>query len=286
MLSYSDISKNFPLMDSSLIGFKAPPHGKNETVCSERTLNYIQLLMTQISVQDIEIQCSNIWSTTFRSQHTYLGKNLNSGREHIQNDNFPHSTEFDSLFDWWDRLKFLTFSSYTTECSKSSFGSEEEEPALHTLVTPRSGLCMNVSPKAKFFVIKSYNALDVATSVKNKIWASTDLGNKRLDKAFRDSDGEVYLFFSVNGSSKFCGVAKMLGVVDFSRSSDAWVEASRWKGIFSVNWLVYREISNKAFRLLRVSTNENKPVSNSRDTQELPATIGKSMLAIFSAGLV
>lgn len=54
---------------------------------------------------------------------------------------------------------------------------------------------------ARFFVIKSYTEEDVHKSLKYEIWASTDLGNKRLDKAFRESadKGPIYLFFSVNG---------------------------------------------------------------------------------------
>ena len=53
---------------------------------------------------------------------------------------------------------------------------------------------------ARFFVIKSYTEEDVHKSLKYEIWASTDLGNKRLDKAFRESadKGPIYLFFSVN----------------------------------------------------------------------------------------
>jgi hypothetical protein len=53
---------------------------------------------------------------------------------------------------------------------------------------------------AKFFVIKSYNEDDVHKSIKYSIWTSTDTGNKRLDRAFRDCAGRgpVYLFFSVN----------------------------------------------------------------------------------------
>lgn len=49
-------------------------------------------------------------------------------------------------------------------------------------------------------------------SLKHEIWSSTVLGNKRLDAAFRES-GEampIFLFFSVNGSRHFCGVAQML----------------------------------------------------------------------------
>jgi hypothetical protein len=53
---------------------------------------------------------------------------------------------------------------------------------------------------------------DVQKSLKHEIWSSTVLGNKRLDTAFREfsQKGPIYLFFSVNGSRHFCGVAEML----------------------------------------------------------------------------
>ena len=49
-------------------------------------------------------------------------------------------------------------------------------------------------------MIKSYTEDDVHKSLKYEIWSSTDPGNKRLDKAFRESSsrGPIYLFFSVN----------------------------------------------------------------------------------------
>ena len=41
---------------------------------------------------------------------------------------------------------------------------------------------------------------DVHKSLKFNIWASTEIGNRRLDKAYRESSraGPIYLFFSVN----------------------------------------------------------------------------------------
>lgn len=40
-------------------------------------------------------------------------------------------------------------------------------------------------------------------SLKYEIWSSTDPGNKRLDKAFKETNGRgpIYLFFSVNARS-------------------------------------------------------------------------------------
>lgn len=70
--------------------------------------------------------------------------------------------------------------------------------------------------------------------------------------------------------------------VNFAKSSDVWAEDSRWKSVFPVSWLVVKDISNRKLKHLRVPKNENKPVTNSRDTQELPFDVGLSMLEIFA----
>ncbi|KIR41949.1 YTH domain family 2 [Cryptococcus deuterogattii 99/473] len=110
----------------------------------------------------------------------------------------------------------------------------------------------NCQPQnARFFVIKSYTEEDVQKSLKHEIWSSTVLGNKRLDAAFRETanKGPVYLFFSVNGSRHFCGVAEMI---------------------------------TPALRHIRLTnTPECKPITNSRDTQELPYEAGTEVLQIF-----
>ena len=54
--------------------------------------------------------------------------------------------------------------------------------------------------QARYFVIKSFTEDDVQKSLKHEIWSSTNFGNQRLDKAFNEARGPVYLFFSVNGS--------------------------------------------------------------------------------------
>ncbi|PSR77642.1 hypothetical protein PHLCEN_2v7832 [Hermanssonia centrifuga] len=58
---------------------------------------------------------------------------------------------------------------------------------------------------ARYFVIKSYTEDDVHKSLKYEIWSSTDPGNKRLDKAFKETAGRgpIYLFFSVNARYEF-----------------------------------------------------------------------------------
>ncbi|EGG03122.1 uncharacterized protein MELLADRAFT_38181 [Melampsora larici-populina 98AG31] len=144
----------------------------------------------------------------------------------------------------------------------------------------------DLNPKsARFFVIKSYTEEDVHKSLKYEIWASTDLGNKRLDKAFHESSesGPIYLLFSVNASGHFCGMAEMLTAVDYNTSSKVWAQ-DKWKGIFKVRWVFVKDIPNNALRHIKLNnTPENKPVTSSRDTQEVPYDKGIEVLSIMSA---
>uniref|UniRef100_A0A6B2LCZ7 YTH domain-containing protein n=1 Tax=Arcella intermedia TaxID=1963864 RepID=A0A6B2LCZ7_9EUKA len=136
---------------------------------------------------------------------------------------------------------------------------------------------------AKFFVIKSYSEDDVHKSIKYSIWASTDNGNKRLDKGWMEAqqnNGPVYLFFSVNASGQFCGLAEMTSPLDYATKSDLWHQ-DKWNGQFSVKWIFIKDIPNNQFRHIKLINNENKPVTNSRDTQEVQIEPGRLMLKIF-----
>jgi len=183
----------------------------------------------------------------------------------------------------------------STEISFTSNGgtrSKELEPTitspidLQALIQQKgyNPVTFNTRPQdARFFVIKSYTEEDVHKSLKYEIWSSTDPGNKRLDKAFRENAGRgpIYLFFSVNGSGHFCGVAEMLTPVDYTRSSTVWAQ-DKWKGVFKVRWIFVRDIPNAVLRGIRLeNTQERKPVTNSRDTQELLKDAGYEMLRIF-----
>jgi len=140
----------------------------------------------------------------------------------------------------------------------------------------------DLNPKnARFFVVKSYSEDDIHRSIKYEIWCSTEHGNKRLDSAFREREnkGTVYLFFSVNGSGHFCGMAEMLSGVDYNSSAGVWAQ-DKWKGQFKVRWIYVKDVPNAQLRHIRLENNENKPVTNSRDTQEVPADKGRLVLKI------
>lgn len=125
---------------------------------------------------------------------------------------------------------------------------------------------------SRFFVIKSYSKDDIIKSIKYNIWCSTENGNSKLDKAFEAIENEktssIYLFFSVNGSGQFCGMAEMLTRIDYDTKSKIWSQ-DKWNGTFSVKWIFVKDVPNIKLRQIILKNNENKPVTNSRDTQEI-----------------
>ncbi|XP_077426138.1 YTH domain-containing family protein 1-like [Vanacampus margaritifer] len=135
----------------------------------------------------------------------------------------------------------------------------------------------------RVFIIKSYSEDDIHRSIKYSIWCSTEHGNKRLDSAFRAMSGKgpVYLLFSVNGSGHFCGVAEMRSPVDYGTSAGVWAQ-DKWKGKFDVGWLFVKDVPNSQLRHIRLENNDNKPVTNSRDTQEVPLEKAKQVLKIIT----
>ncbi|KAJ1192185.1 hypothetical protein NDU88_001497 [Pleurodeles waltl] len=135
----------------------------------------------------------------------------------------------------------------------------------------------------RVFIIKSYSEDDIHRSIKYSIWCSTEHGNKRLDAAFRslNAKGPLYLLFSVNGSGHFCGVAEMKSVVDYNAYAGVWSQ-DKWKGKFEIKWVFVKDVPNNQLRHIRLENNDNKPVTNSRDTQEVPLEKAKQVLKIIA----
>lgn len=60
----------------------------------------------------------------------------------------------------------------------------------------------------------------------------------------------------------------MVGPVDFDRSVEYW-QQDKWTGCFPVKWHIIKDVPNCLLRHITLENNENKPVTNSRDTQEV-----------------
>jgi len=136
---------------------------------------------------------------------------------------------------------------------------------------------------ARFFIIKSYSEDDIFRSIKYSIWTSTEHGNRRLNEAFKEQarkgNAPIYMLYSVNGSGHFCGIAQMKSSVDIHIETGVWVQ-DKWKGRFDVKWIYVKDVPNAHLRHIRLENNENKPITNSRDTQEVPWDKGKQVIKL------
>uniref|UniRef100_A0A7N0TXT3 YTH domain-containing family protein n=1 Tax=Kalanchoe fedtschenkoi TaxID=63787 RepID=A0A7N0TXT3_KALFE len=142
---------------------------------------------------------------------------------------------------------------------------------------------------AKFYIIKSFGEDNVHKSVKYGAWSSTPNGNDKLDAAYIEAKAKaaetgkpcpVYFFFSVNRSGQFVGVAEMVGSLDSNQNLDFW-QLDKWSGWFPVKWRIVKDVSHSALRHIILKENDNKPVTYTRDTQEIGLAQGIEMLEIF-----
>jgi hypothetical protein len=119
-------------------------------------------------------------------------------------------------------------------------------------VNPQQNFDFN--PKvAKFFVCKSSCEENIVVSIHEGIWASTEAMNKRLDDAYRQLNGAgpLYMLFSVAGSQIFCGVAEMIGPLDWSVNFDQWVEQK----MFEEDMIVMRNFPQIRLKFIVLASN-------------------------------
>ena len=141
----------------------------------------------------------------------------------------------------------------------------------------------SLNSNSKFFVIKSFSEEEVHKSIKYNVWSSSKDGNLTLSNAFRiteENKGNVYLFFSCNGSGRYAGIARMKTPCDETKTFGLWTQDGKWPGLFDVEWMFIKDVPFKEFKdiIITMKDGEVKPISNSRDTQEIP--YDKAMIMI------
>ena len=149
--------------------------------------------------------------------------------------------------------------------------------------TKNASLYEKVDSNSKFFVIKSFSEEDVHKSIKYGVWSSSKNGNLTLTNAFnitKEKNGNVYLFFSCNGSGRFTGICRMKTPCDENKHFEFWTQDNKWPGLFEVEWLFIKDVPFKEFKdiIITMKDGEIKPISNSRDTQEIPFEQAKIMI--------
>lgn len=91
----------------------------------------------------------------------------------------------------------------------------------------------------------------------------------------------ISFFSQVNTSGQFVGLAEMGAPVDFNKKVEYW-QQDKWVGCFPVQWHIVKDVPNSLLRHITLENNDNKPVTNSRDTQEVSASSQYKIAAHFS----
>ena len=72
---------------------------------------------------------------------------------------------------------------------------------------------------------------------------------------------------------------------DENKTFGLWTQDGKWPGLFDVEWIFIKDVPFKEFKniIITMKDGEVKPVSNSRDTQEIPYNQAKIMLQTIAA---
>ena len=219
-----------------------------------------------------------------RGQKKYRGNNR--GGKNFYNNNYQNRQRYPQAYgfqpyaqnSYYNNPYFQQQILYRTEmyiCSKYR--------NLIDINQRNSKIIETINSNCKFFVIKSFSEEDVHKSIKYNVWSSSKDGNLTLSNAFKiaeEGKGNVYLFFSCNGSGRYQGVARMKTPCDENKTFGLWTQDGKWPGLFDVEWIFIKDVPFKEFKniIITMKDGEVKPVSNSRDTQEIPFEQAKIML--------
>ena len=219
-----------------------------------------------------------------RGQKKYRGNNR--GGQNFYNNNYQNRQRYPQAYgfqpyaqnSYYNNPYFQQQILYRTEmyiCSKYR--------NLIDINQRNSKIIESINSNCKFFVIKSFSEEDVHKSIKYNVWSSSKDGNLTLSNAFKiaeEGKGNVYLFFSCNGSGRYQGVARMKTPCDENKTFGLWTQDGKWPGLFDVEWIFIKDVPFKEFKniIITMKDGEVKPVSNSRDTQEIPYDQAKIML--------
>ena len=138
-----------------------------------------------------------------RGQKKYRGNNR--GGKNFYNNNYENKQRYHQMYNmppyaqnYYNNPYFQQQILYRTEmyiCSKYR--------NLIDINQRNAKILESINSNCKFFVIKSFSEEDVHKSIKYNVWSSSKDGNLTLSNAFRiaeEGKGNVYLFFSCNGS--------------------------------------------------------------------------------------
>ncbi|XP_066256176.1 YTH domain-containing protein 1 [Euwallacea similis] len=138
---------------------------------------------------------------------------------------------------------------------------------------------------ARFFIIKSNNAENIALSKAKGVWSTLPQNEGNLNQAFQEARN-VLLIFSVKESGKFAGFARLKGESRHNIPGVSWVlppglSAKALGGVFKIDWICRKELPFSNTMHLYNPWNDGKPVKIGRDGQEIEPRVAEELCRLF-----
>ncbi|CAB0013311.1 unnamed protein product [Nesidiocoris tenuis] len=139
---------------------------------------------------------------------------------------------------------------------------------------------------ARFFLMKSSNAENIALSKAKGVWSTLPQNEARLNVYFRETRN-IILVFSVKESGKFCGFARLGGESRRDVPPISWVlppglPAKALGGVFKVDWVCRKDLPFTSTVHLQNPWNNGKLVKIGRDGQEIEPRVGQQLCSLFA----
>ncbi len=90
------------------------------------------------------------------------------------------------------------------------------------------------------------------------------------------------IVFSCNQSRKFLGLAAMKSKVDYNKVFPYWTQDNQWGAVFELEWIFIKDLPYNLFKAIKVRMGDDieRPVTFSRNAQEIPFEEGKKTIEI------
>ncbi|PHJ17274.1 yt521-b family protein [Cystoisospora suis] len=172
--------------------------------------------------------------------------------------------------------------------------SADASQALPTQPPPNYARAIYEDPNVRFFLMRSRWLYNIEVAMKYNMWA-TRPHNEAVLKSTAGNCRYVVLFFSVNGTSYFCGWAIMRslpGQCAFGSNLFKAAEADPQSGAtrahfegntFDLEWIRRDPLDFRECSHLLNPYNRNLPVFRARDGQEIAPAVGKELCAVFES---
>ena len=184
-----------------------------------------------------------------------------------------------------DKIKDQTPDQHTHERTPTrakSSGGRQEKKAIITPGSARSQVNLQRPPDTRYFHIRSWNHENVWAALQDCTWVTQKTNERLFIEAFEQSR-RVILFFSVNNSKAFQGVAEMGSIPGAAGlPNPAWRSRLHWPATdaFALIWRLKQDVPHDTVRHLRNPLNENLPAHVGTDGLEIETRVGEQMLSI------